>query len=273
MKAKSSNCHCRTGVLSSESRAHRFACPAVFPLPSIKQMRPLSLLLFSSSLPVCAEAELRLFLAACRDPNALCLTGDTAQVIARGLAFRFSDLHSIFFNAKSEQERAAAAHPARLERKLAVPDRVHKLFKNYRTHAGVLMLANGVVELIEGFFPIGANTGGPSSLLSTPRRYAEHMGPLSWPPPQTLPSRPPPPSAIDKLTHDFGVFDGPQPLHLDVEYDEVSRQGHAGLSLVGGGGWKQSRTDCRTSRPRRRPSTFLESGPWCKCRRPSFPTT
>ena len=88
------------------------------------------------------------------------VTGDTAQTIARGLSFRFADLRSLFHLAAQSSSTGAAA-----------PKDIYKLVNNYRTHAGVLKLANVAVELIEHHFP----------------------------------------SAIDKLEHDRGLFEGPRP--------------------------------------------------------------
>jgi hypothetical protein len=57
--------------------------------------------------------------------------GDTAQTIARGLSFRFSDLRSLFHLAAENNVTGAKA-----------PKEIYKLVNNYRTHSGVLNLAN-----------------------------------------------------------------------------------------------------------------------------------
>ena len=49
------------------------------------------------------QAELRLFLACCADPNAVFLTGDTCQTIARGVGFRFDDITTMFFHLREAQ--------------------------------------------------------------------------------------------------------------------------------------------------------------------------
>lgn len=51
------------------------------------------------------QAELRLFLEVCADKNALFLTGDTCQTIARGVGFRFEELTTMFFDLKQSQLR------------------------------------------------------------------------------------------------------------------------------------------------------------------------
>ena len=54
------------------------------------------------------QAELRLFLEVCHDKNALFLTGDTCQTIARGVGFRFEDLTTMFYHLAEVPQRA---HP------------------------------------------------------------------------------------------------------------------------------------------------------------------
>ncbi|KAK3248344.1 hypothetical protein CYMTET_42187 [Cymbomonas tetramitiformis] len=128
-------------------------------------------------------AELRLLLDSSADPNGLFLTGDTAQTIARGLAFRFqvgarswpaagqravgrelcTDVASMFF-----------ARRAVGDARCGVPKEIHKLTSNYRTHSGVLDLASLVVEVVQALFP----------------------------------------STIDRLPPDRGLFPGPKPWLL-----------------------------------------------------------
>ena len=60
-----------------------------------------------------------------------------------GLAFRFSDLRSLFYLAHQEDHKGITRPPSE----------IYKLVNNYRTHSGVLNLANSAVTLIEHFFP------------------------------------------------------------------------------------------------------------------------
>lgn len=92
------------------------------------------------------EAELFLLIRCCQDPNQLFFTGDTAQSIMRGVAFRFNDLRSLFFNAKNA---LSAAKKSPIE----VPKEVHQLKYNYRSHKGILKLASSIVHLLGNFFP------------------------------------------------------------------------------------------------------------------------
>ncbi|XP_033629676.1 TPR and ankyrin repeat-containing protein 1-like isoform X2 [Asterias rubens] len=93
------------------------------------------------------QAELSLFIRCSHDPNALFLTGDTAQSIMRGVSFRFDDLKSLFHYA-SKSVKALGKHSA-----VSVPKRVYQLTHNYRSHAGILNLASSIVDLMTHFFP------------------------------------------------------------------------------------------------------------------------
>ena len=93
------------------------------------------------------QAELLLLLKCSLNPNAMFFTGDTAQSIMKGVAFRFCDLQSLFVAAKQEFERNGVMSP------VMVPKQVHQLTHNYRSHSGILQLASSVVKLLEIFFP------------------------------------------------------------------------------------------------------------------------
>ncbi|XP_077978099.1 TPR and ankyrin repeat-containing protein 1-like [Glandiceps talaboti] len=93
------------------------------------------------------QAELSLIIRCCSDPNALFLTGDTAQSIMRGVAFRFEDLKTLFHYARKSMK--AVGKTARV----TVPKRVYQLTHNYRSHAGIMNLATSVVDLMIEFFP------------------------------------------------------------------------------------------------------------------------
>ena len=93
------------------------------------------------------QAELSLLIRCCRHPNDLFFTGDTAQSIMRGIAFRFSDLKSLFYHASKSAQVETHRELVR------VPDRLYQLIHNYRSHAGILGLASSVVDLLLNFFP------------------------------------------------------------------------------------------------------------------------
>ena len=92
------------------------------------------------------QAELCLLIRCAADPNATFFTGDTAQSIMRGIAFRFEDLRSLFYYAQQSfrcQDKTST---------IEVP-RLYQLTHNYRSHAGILSLAASIVDLLIEFFP------------------------------------------------------------------------------------------------------------------------
>ncbi|XP_038075614.1 TPR and ankyrin repeat-containing protein 1-like [Patiria miniata] len=94
------------------------------------------------------QAELSLLIQCAQDPNSLFLTGDTAQSIMRGVAFRFKDLKSLFYYANQSvkvQGKSSA---------VSVPKNVYHLTYNYRSHSGILNLAATVVDILGHFFPL-----------------------------------------------------------------------------------------------------------------------
>ena len=96
------------------------------------------------------QAELYLLTKLNRDPNNLFLAGDTAQSIAVGVGFRFTDVRQIFYNSFGGIE------PSLLQ-----------LTFNFRSHAGVLRLAATVVELLYFFFSDGIDRLPPDLGLFT----------------------------------------------------------------------------------------------------------
>lgn len=93
------------------------------------------------------QAELSLLIRCCRFPNDLFFTGDTAQSIMRGIAFRFDDLKSLFHHAKKAAGIREDHHDF-----IRVPKRLYQLTHNYRSHAGILRLASSVVDLLLHYF-------------------------------------------------------------------------------------------------------------------------
>ena len=93
------------------------------------------------------QAELSLLIRCCRFPNDLFFTGDTAQSIMRGIAFRFDDLKSLFHHAKKAAGIKEDHHDF-----IRVPKKLYQLTHNYRSHAGILRLASSVVDLLLYYF-------------------------------------------------------------------------------------------------------------------------
>ncbi len=86
------------------------------------------------------QAELAVFIHCCRDPNSMLFTGDTAQSIMRGIAFRFEDLRSLYHQIHQ--------HTSLVQ----IPQKPYRLTINFRSHSGVLKLAGSVIDLISEFF-------------------------------------------------------------------------------------------------------------------------
>ena len=82
------------------------------------------------------QAELSVISKCCCNANGLFLTGDTAQTIIQGVAFRFEDLRSLFHDIMPQN----------------VPE-IHKLTVNHRSMKGVIQLATSITDLLTEFFP------------------------------------------------------------------------------------------------------------------------
>ena len=92
------------------------------------------------------QAELSILIRICRYPNDLFLTGDTAQSIMRGIAFRFEDLTTIFHRASEQASRSVKSVPVKVPK-------VDELTINFRSHTGILRLAASIIDLMKLFFP------------------------------------------------------------------------------------------------------------------------
>uniref|UniRef100_A0A0L8HRK2 UvrD-like helicase ATP-binding domain-containing protein n=2 Tax=Octopus bimaculoides TaxID=37653 RepID=A0A0L8HRK2_OCTBM len=93
------------------------------------------------------QAELFLMILLVENPNNMFLTGDTAQSIMRGVAFRFCDLKSLFYYLKEICSNLKQLHS------IKVPQKMHYLTCNYRSHSGVVSLASSVLDLLNRYFP------------------------------------------------------------------------------------------------------------------------
>ena len=88
------------------------------------------------------EAELYLLLNLSHCPNGNFLCGDSAQSIMRGVSFRFTDVRSLFHELDKSFQHG----------KVVDPGKPHYLTINYRAHAGILSVADSVIELLDHFF-------------------------------------------------------------------------------------------------------------------------
>ncbi|XP_031256256.1 uncharacterized protein LOC116114239 isoform X2 [Pistacia vera] len=76
-------------------------------------------------------------------------SGDTAQTIARGIDFKFEDIRHLFYK-KFVLESRSNEHDGR-EQKGQLSN-IFNLSQNFRTHAGVLKLAQSIIDLLYRFF-------------------------------------------------------------------------------------------------------------------------
>ncbi|KAJ6903318.1 hypothetical protein NC651_020731 [Populus alba x Populus x berolinensis] len=93
--------------------------------------------------------QIALFKYICRNVDeGFVFSGDTAQTIARGVDFRFEDIKFLFYNEFVLASRSAGN--GRSEK--GQISEIFHLQQNFRTHAGVLNLAQSVIDLLYRFF-------------------------------------------------------------------------------------------------------------------------
>ncbi|KDP32608.1 hypothetical protein JCGZ_13158 [Jatropha curcas] len=143
--------------------------------------------------------QIALFKHICRNvTEGFIFSGDTAQTIARGIDFRFEDIRSLFYNefvlgSKSE------GYDGRKEK--GQVSKIFHLSQNFRTHAGILKLAQSVIDLLYRFFP----------------------------------------SFVDILSHETSLIFGEAPIWLEATNDEnaivtiFGSSGNEGTNFVGFG--------------------------------------
>ncbi|KAA8532354.1 hypothetical protein F0562_032391 [Nyssa sinensis] len=107
--------------------------------------------------------QIALFKYICRNfEEGFVFAGDTAQTIARGVDFRFEDIRCLFY-----KEFLRGSGPdvvdGRIE-KGQISDIFH-LSQNFRTHGGVLNLAQSVIDLLYHFFPLSIDILSPETSL------------------------------------------------------------------------------------------------------------
>ncbi|CAN0880576.1 TPR and ankyrin repeat-containing protein 1 [Linum grandiflorum] len=88
--------------------------------------------------------QIAIFKHVCKNINeGYVFSGDTAQTIARGIDFRFEDIRSLFYNEFICDARKGKGQISK----------IFHLTQNFRTHAGVIKLAQSVIDLLYHFFP------------------------------------------------------------------------------------------------------------------------
>jgi len=111
-------------------------------------------------------AQIALFKFVCTDVRGFVFAGDTAQTIAGGVGFRFETLNDIFY---SEFLGSPNPNPNEASKNSLMP-KLWKLSENFRTHVGIVNIANSVVELLCKFFPNSIDRLDPErSSIASPR--------------------------------------------------------------------------------------------------------
>ncbi|XP_077235510.1 uncharacterized protein LOC143877385 isoform X2 [Tasmannia lanceolata] len=90
-------------------------------------------------------------------------SGDTAQTIARGIDFRFQDIRSLFY--KEFLSESIIDCKDRVKGKGPRMSDIFHLNRNFRTHVGVLNLAQSVVDLLYCYFPLSIDVLSPETSL------------------------------------------------------------------------------------------------------------
>ncbi|KAK1439382.1 hypothetical protein QVD17_05199 [Tagetes erecta] len=78
-------------------------------------------------------------------------SGDTAQAIAKGIGFRFEDIRCLFYKKFLSGSKKGTIST------------IFQLSENFRTHAGVLNMAQSVINLLCHFFPLFVDELRPES--------------------------------------------------------------------------------------------------------------
>ncbi|GKD65483.1 UvrD-like helicase, ATP-binding domain, P-loop containing nucleoside triphosphate hydrolase, partial [Tanacetum coccineum] len=90
--------------------------------------------------------QISLFKYICRNvEEGFMFAGDTAQTIARGIDFRFQDIRSLFY------KEFLSTGTSREQHKGLVSE-IKQLKENFRTHAGVLDLAQSVIDILYHYY-------------------------------------------------------------------------------------------------------------------------
>ncbi|KAM0043433.1 putative TPR and ankyrin repeat-containing protein [Helianthus debilis subsp. tardiflorus] len=84
--------------------------------------------------------------------------GDTAQTIARGIDFRFQDITSLFYKEFLTCKATGIQEKGRLSE-------IFQLKQNFRTHVGVLDLAQSVIDILYCYFPHSMDILEPETSL------------------------------------------------------------------------------------------------------------
>ncbi|XP_072151284.1 LOW QUALITY PROTEIN: uncharacterized protein [Setaria viridis] len=101
-------------------------------------------------------SQLALLKYVCRNfKEGFVFAGDTAQTIARGIDFRFEDVRSLFYTlflSETEACNQGSNQGTKHGKQVYLAD-MFQLSQNFRTHCGVLRMAQSIMSLLYYFFP------------------------------------------------------------------------------------------------------------------------
>ncbi|KAE8790127.1 putative ATP-dependent helicase [Hordeum vulgare] len=89
--------------------------------------------------------------------------GDTAQTIARGVDFRFEDIRSLFYTTFLSETKAC--NQGNKPGKQCHLSDMFQLTQNFRTHSGILRMAQSIIDLLYFFFPSSVDKLNPETGL------------------------------------------------------------------------------------------------------------
>ncbi|XP_059624937.1 uncharacterized protein LOC132268175 [Cornus florida] len=107
--------------------------------------------------------QIALFKNVCRNVDeGFVFSGDTAQTIARGIDFRFQEIRHLFYDEFISKSRSNGSDGKKEKGQIS---QIFNLTQNFRTHDGVLKLAQSVIELLYRFFPQSIDVLKPETSL------------------------------------------------------------------------------------------------------------
>lgn len=107
--------------------------------------------------------QLSLFKYVCRNVDGgFVFAGDTAQTIARGVDFRFGDIRSLSY--KEFVMKSSSDKVYNTSKHVEIANEFH-LSQNFCTHAGILKLAQSVIDLLYHFFPLSIDALNPETSM------------------------------------------------------------------------------------------------------------
>ncbi|KAH7444504.1 hypothetical protein KP509_02G080200 [Ceratopteris richardii] len=99
-------------------------------------------------------AQIALFSFICRDHKVgYMFAGDTAQTITQGVNFRFQEAKSLFYQEYGNTGYMDADSTATEQTKEFTKPKLFQLKHNFRTHVGIVKMANSIIQLLYYFFP------------------------------------------------------------------------------------------------------------------------